>query len=126
MIPRPRYAMRVFDDSLPATSQPQTPIGLPRHGIPYMGGSALGARTAPPLRNRPRRYGMGGEGSPERMRVIRAMRNSDSEQENLGIDVEQWIMGRVRMGIGGGFVEEYGDSGEGLDVTPPRLWRRDA
>ena len=125
-IPRHRCAMRVYDDSLPATSQPQTPIGLPRHGLPYMGGSALGARTAPPLRNRPRRYGSGGEGSPERMRVIRAMRNSDSEQENLGINVEQWIMGRVRMESGGGFLEEHGDSGEELDVTPPRLLRMDA
>lgn len=30
----PRSAFRIYNDRLPTTSQPQTPVGLPRHGIP--------------------------------------------------------------------------------------------
>lgn len=30
----PRSAFRIYNDRLPTTSQPQTPVGLPRHGVP--------------------------------------------------------------------------------------------
>ena len=44
----PGHPMQVYDDSLPSISQPQTPIGLPRRGIPPM--SMAGSYTAPPPR----------------------------------------------------------------------------
>jgi hypothetical protein len=44
----PARSIRVYDDSIPAASQPQTPLGLPRHGIPPM--SMAGSFTTTPIR----------------------------------------------------------------------------
>ena len=47
-----RSALRVYNDRLPASSQPQTPVGLPRHGIPAELARNNPAYTAPPRNGR--------------------------------------------------------------------------
>lgn len=106
--PRSTRSIRVYNDALPASSQPQTPVGLSRGGLNIMPWYERGAWTAP-VGTRARgsglggsgiagvggvgvlggglRSGSGGEGSP---RVRRGRRTS--EQENLG---EGWGAGMV-------------------------------
>ena len=46
---RGRRSIAIYNDSLPASAQPQTPVGLPRHGVPPMplAGIAQGPATGP-------------------------------------------------------------------------------
>ncbi|MCJ1244880.1 hypothetical protein MMC30_002081 [Trapelia coarctata] len=77
---------RVYNDALPASSQPQTPVGLTRGGLNIMPFYERGAYTAP-VGTRARLDGMGGAGmgglgSPRRRSERRRRRTS--EQENGG------------------------------------------
>ncbi|KAL8998548.1 MAG: hypothetical protein Q9169_002388 [Polycauliona sp. 2 TL-2023] len=93
----------IYNDSLPSYSQPQTPIGLPRNGLPRMyhpisyytaparqGGGSLGSRRgrvagtpdvlATPTRGDGRqRVGVVGDGRPG---------GRHNDQENVDVDVE--------------------------------------
>ena len=122
----PHRSMRVYNDSLPASIQPQTPIGLPRNGLPHMltmtapagplGRAPLGSAAwrldgsddqTPRLLGSPRRAG-------------RAEVDS-SEQENVGVEGERWWIERQREQM----EERMRRAGEaGLDRTPPRAERR--
>ncbi|MCJ1483740.1 hypothetical protein MMC06_003908 [Schaereria dolodes] len=94
----PHRSMRVYNDSLPASSQPQTPVGLARHGV--LGVQYSAAFTAPVggLRRGRRRDG----------RVW----GMDMGQENIGVEVEAE---RILTGV-----EGRRGNGDGLEVTPPR------
>ena len=132
-----RRSLRVYNDSLPASSQPQTPVGLPRNGLPPMN-SIGGAYTAPAGGRALRRQGFeqSGRQSPTRRPgawMTRAWRgvsgaNLNGEQENLGVESE--VERRVREGLeerrersGREEVDMTGNGGldeEGLTRTPPR------
>ena len=135
-----RRSLRVYNDSLPASSQPQTPIGLPRNGLPPMN-SMIGAYTAPAGGRTERHRGVELEtrDSPTRRQGRWRMRGrrrdegsgSNEEQENLGIVTEAERRARERseqrrrvprdeeLGPGHGGLER-----EGLVRTPPRGERR--
>lgn len=76
--------IRIYDDRLPASSQPQTPARLPRNGLPHMPyGIGIGIQTAPAGNGRRRRGSVGVASSPTRRRG-----RSTEDQENLGLEVE--------------------------------------
>ncbi|MCJ1380877.1 hypothetical protein MMC17_003986 [Xylographa soralifera] len=81
----PHRSMRIYNDALPALAQPQTPLGLPRHGV-Y---ASLGAYTAPVRGNRvyeAREHGNPGhEGRREHGdRVYAAQAHGDSRHGDTG------------------------------------------
>jgi len=59
--PRSTRSIRVYNDALPANSQPQTPVGLSRGGLNAMPWYERGAWTAP-VGTRARARGLGGSG----------------------------------------------------------------
>lgn len=76
--------IRIYDDRLPASSQPQTPARLPRNGLPHMPyGIGIGIQTAPPGNGRRRRGSIGVESTPTRRRG-----RTTEDQENLGLGAE--------------------------------------
>ncbi|KAL8712621.1 MAG: hypothetical protein Q9220_003152 [cf. Caloplaca sp. 1 TL-2023] len=93
--------LSIYNDSIPAYSQPQTPVGLPRNGLPYMAAAAAGRNpffTAPVAR---RRMGRGAAdwfstafATPSR----RGRRGGGGEQENPGFIRD--LMGRREGGEG--------------------------
>ncbi|MCJ1405304.1 hypothetical protein MMC11_008531 [Xylographa trunciseda] len=104
----PHRSMRIYNDALPALSQPRTPLGLPRHGV-YAG---VGAYTAPVQGSRGRTdQGQGNTGAstravaghraspwhttPTRTSWLRRARERE-EQENVGVYVEAERRLRVR------------------------------
>ena len=131
----PHRSMRVYNDSLPASAQPQTPIGLPRNGLPHMltmtaPAGAMGGRNP---RSRARissgAWALdGGEdqtprllGSPRRAGRSTRLVVDSSEQENFGVEGERWWIERQREQM----EARMGRGGEaGLDRTPPRAERR--
>ena len=105
----PYRSMRVYNDNLPRSSQPQTPVGLRRHGIPSMANPLF---TAPQLGRPISLHGMRRErGNPRRGR--------GSEQENVGGEVA-WLLGN-RERTGRARRERYSFDAEetGLNRTPP-------
>ena len=124
----PRRSIPIYNDSLPASSQPQTPAGLPRNGIPSM--TMVGAYTAPPAPNPSRRRITPSSvlQSPTRASSTFSRERSTgatgvhrtSDQENGGIENEMHRM-RLQQSLerraeGNGTVD--------LDTTPPRVGRR--
>ncbi|MCJ1314589.1 hypothetical protein MMC25_008271 [Agyrium rufum] len=98
---RPRRRIPVYNDALPSSSQPQTPIGLPRHGIPPLESGVLpvGARTAPPAMMRVRRVAARDAaegGSPVRRGAI----VGGVEAREVGRGRGEGIGGEIR-GVGG-------------------------
>lgn len=76
--------IRIYDDSLPASSQPQTPARLPRNGLPHMPyGIGIGIQTAPAGNGRRRRGSIGVATTPTRRRG-----RTTEDQENLGLGAE--------------------------------------
>ena len=124
----PHRRIRIYDDSLPASSQPQTPVGLPRHGVPLM--QMAGAYTAPAAPASTRRTVTPDSflESPTRIgvtftrdrsaRMTRVPRNSD--QENDGVEIE---MRRTRLRQSEGRGNTRNDALD-LESTPPREERR--
>ena len=130
--PPPRSAIRVYNDALPPHSQPQTPLGLPRHGVPPTIFSSL--YTTP----RPSTFaGFGREesiyGTPSRATRARLHGTSPREappgdgtidQENASHYAE-WDRRRreireQRLGYGTG---NTGELDRTLERTPPRETR---
>lgn len=76
--------IRIYDDRLPASSQPQTPARLPRNGLPHMPyGIGIGIQTAPPGNGRRRRGSIDVASTPTRRRG-----RMTEDQENLGLGAE--------------------------------------
>lgn len=76
--------IRIYDDRLPASSQPQTPARLPRNGLPHMPyGIGIGIQTAPAGNGRRRRGSIGVASTPTRRRG-----RTTEDQENLGLGAE--------------------------------------
>lgn len=76
--------IRIYDDRLPASSQPQTPARLPRNGLPHMPyGIGIGIQTAPAGNGRRRRGSIGVASTPTRRRG-----RTIEDQENLGLGAE--------------------------------------
>lgn len=111
----PASQVRVYDDKLSPTSQPQTPIGLPRNGIPRM--SLGGSFTAPPIRRTRRRavpdpwrfVGMRESGEP----IFRRVLEGEGEQENVTDYERQTRRVDARN-------EESPRALNALEITPPR------
>lgn len=75
---------RIYNDRLPASSQPQTPARLPRNGLPHMPhGIGIGIQTAPAGNGRQRRGSIGVASTPTRRRG-----RTTEDQENLGLGAE--------------------------------------
>ncbi|KAI4156132.1 MAG: hypothetical protein LQ340_000503 [Diploschistes diacapsis] len=120
---------RIYDDALPAESQPQTPLGLPRRGLAPMHRAEM--YTAPrPFPTTGRETGESIHATPTRTRSGRSQARSSRDaapvdgtvdQENAGRYAEWERMRRIirdqRLGYGTGNTEE-------LDRTPPREPRR--
>lgn len=88
--------IRIYDDRLPASSQPQTPARLPRNGLPHMPyGIGIGIQTAPAGNGRRRRGSIGVASTPTRRRG-----RTTEDQENLGLGAE--ISRRLVMDSGRG------------------------
>lgn len=98
---------RIYNDRLPASSQPQTPARLPRNGLPHMPhGIGIGIQTAPAGNGRQRRGSNGVASTPTRRRG-----RTTEDQENLGLGAE--ISRRLVMDRGRGErVLDYLDAGE--------------
>lgn len=76
--------IRIYDDRLPASSQPQTPARLPRNGLPHMAyGIGIGIQTAPAGNGRRHRGSIGVASTPTRRRG-----RTTEDQENLGLGAE--------------------------------------
>lgn len=76
--------IRIYNDRLPASSQPQTPARLPRNGLPHMPyGIGIGIQTAPAGNGRRRRSSIGVASTPTRRRG-----RTTEDQENLGLGAE--------------------------------------
>ncbi|MCJ1297756.1 hypothetical protein MMC08_000544 [Hypocenomyce scalaris] len=114
----PHRSMTVYNDSIPASSQPQTPVNLRTHGVvrPNLTAPAglVGGR---------RRYR---DATPTRRRW-----RGDSEQENASVEmeIERAMRRREEMGVGvavAGALDVFGvGEGEGrLERTPPGEERR--
>ena len=127
----PRSDIRVYNDSLPSQSQPQTPLGLPRHGI--AAASWTGMYTTPrastfagmgesdSLYFTPTRRRAGATRSYWRQPSDAAPGDGAVDQENAAryaeSDRRRQIIREQRLGYGTGNTEE-------LDRTPPREPRR--
>lgn len=75
---------RIYNDRLPASTQPQTPARLPRNGLPHMPhGIGIGIQTAPAGNGRQRRGSIGIASTPTRRRG-----RTTEDQENLGLGAE--------------------------------------
>lgn len=98
---------RIYNDRLPASSQPQTPARLPRNGLAHMPhGIGIGIQTAPAGNGRQRRGSNGVASTPTRRRG-----RTTEDQENLGLGAE--ISRRLVMDRGRGErVLDYLDAGE--------------
>ncbi|KAI9875822.1 MAG: hypothetical protein M1830_007942 [Pleopsidium flavum] len=131
----PHRSMRVYNDRLPAYSQPQTPANLRRHRIVDAAFTAPAAfarsRMVTPT-SRPRR----GTRTPSSMLGRRGLGRSDSpimqsslfvdeDQENTGVEEElERRMAALRAWTGLG--NQEGEQREGrLESTPPRETRFD-
>ncbi|MCJ1418346.1 hypothetical protein MMC32_004693 [Xylographa parallela] len=111
----PHRSMRIYNDALPAFAQPQTPLGLPRHGVYASGPGAY--YTAPARGNRGPEHRGNGDGVGQRGETARAVAASRAspwhtptrtswlrrsraramdEQENVGVYVEAERRLRVR------------------------------
>lgn len=87
--------IRIYNDRLPASSQPQTPARLPRNGLPHMPyGIGIGIQTAPAANGRQRHGSIGVASTPTRRRG-----RTTEDQENLGLGAEisrRQVMDRAR------------------------------
>lgn len=86
---------RIYNDRLPASSQPRTPARLSRNGLPHMPhGIGIEIQTAPAGNGRQRRGSNGVASTPTRRRG-----RTTEDQENLGLGAEisrRLIMDRGR------------------------------
>ncbi|KAI9696063.1 MAG: hypothetical protein M1836_005894 [Candelina mexicana] len=115
----PHRSMRVYDDALPASLQPQTPANLRARPFPNAAFTApVGAGRRVEVRT-PRRVGRRdgrreGEVSPTRGMGRRRRNVWSEDQENLGeAEVEMLRLEEEEMGVRGG-------EGGRLEWTPPR------
>ena len=119
----PQRTVMVYNDALPAASQPQTPVGLPRHGVLPM--SMIGSFTAPVGQASRRRGRM--QGQPTHSPTTRGGRRNvwrqlsqdigaegAEDQENNGV-AEANVMQRARDAA----AALRAGPGE-LERTPPR------
>ena len=119
-----RQIMQVYNDALPPNTQPQTPVGLPRDGVPAP--SLRGYYTAPPLdaTNRRTRRTTNVTNTPTRAGTRQGRLNENQElfdQENeaaITMEVE-----RIRREREQRRARANGQALGTLETTPPREGR---
>lgn len=102
---------RIYNDRLPASSQPQTPARLPRNGLPHMPhGIGIGIQTAPAGNGRQRRGSIGIASTPTRRR---GRTTEDQENLGLGVEISRLVMDRGR----GERIPDYLDANDDDDAV---------
>jgi len=105
---QPSRRIPIYNDNIDPTTQPQTPAGLPRHGVPDMATQRAGALTAPPGRGLGR-FTRGALAEwqafatpTRRSSVWGRQRRGGGDQENVGALTEEERRERREGGMGEG------------------------